>query len=203
MRGGPSADLAPAAERYTDALVAGLPRYTGTVALVLDDSTSMRGYGEREWAVASQVAAFRRVLDRVCARLVVVRVGGVTGSPGGATDLATGVLDALAAKPDVVAVASDGYENVHPGDLARVTATLPRIGVRTPILMCQATYGHSDDLTLRRPAPDLPQRTFWHSDDLVPLILWILSQVDTADAGRWVDAELRRRLTHSLQGAAR
>ncbi|GAA3192200.1 hypothetical protein ACFO1B_05085 [Dactylosporangium siamense] len=193
-RGGPSDELLPAVARYTDEVVAGLPRYDGTVALVLDDSASMRGYGERAWAVASQVAALRRVLDRVCARLVVVPVGGVNGRPGGATDLATGVLDALATGPDVVAVASDGYENVHPGDLARVTATLPRAGVHTPVVFCQATFGRADDLTLRRPAPLLPQRAFWHSDDLAPLVLWLLSHVDGAAADAWIGAELRRRL---------
>ena len=125
-----------------------------------------------------------------------VPVGGANGRPGGATDLATGVLDALSGPvaPDVVAVASDGYENVHPGDLARVTATLPRAGVRTPVVFCQATFGHADDLTLRRPAPLLPQRTFWHGDDLAPLVLWMLSHVDGAAADAWIGAELRRRL---------
>jgi hypothetical protein len=197
LRGGPSDELLPAVARYTDAIVAGLPRYEGTVALVLDDSASMRGYGEREWAVASQVAALRRVLSRVCAGLVVVPVGGLHGRPGGATDLATGVLDALSGPvaPDLVAVASDGYENVHPGDLARVTAALPRAGVATPVVFCQATFGHADDLTLRRPAPLLPHRTFWHGDDLAPLVLWMLSHVDGAAAHVWIDAELRRRLT--------
>ncbi|MEV0127657.1 hypothetical protein AB0H83_04235 [Dactylosporangium sp. NPDC050688] len=201
LRGGPTAELLPAVERYTGTAVAGLPRYDGTVALVLDDSASMRGYGEREWAVASQVAALRRVLDRVCARLVVVRAGGGqvggTGRPGGATDLATAVLDALSGPvtPDVVAVVSDGYENVHPGDLARVTAALPGAGVPTPVVFCQATFGHADDLTLRRPAPALPRRTFWHTDDLAPLVLWMLSHVDGPAAHAWIGAELRRRLT--------
>ncbi|GAA1527484.1 hypothetical protein GCM10009827_050660 [Dactylosporangium maewongense] len=218
LRGGPSDDLRPAVERYTDAAVAGLPRYEGTVALVLDDSASMRGYGEREWAVASQVAALRLVLQRVCARLVVVPVGGsssgfssglssgvsagvssgfLSGGFGGATDLAAGVLDALSGvdAPDVVVVASDGYENVYPGDLAWVTAALPGAGVRTPVVFCQATYGPADDLTLRRPAPALPQLPFWHTDDLAPLVLWLLSHVDGAAADRWIVAELRRRLS--------
>ena len=112
------------------------------------------------------------------------------------------MLDALAAAPDVVAVASDGYENVHPGDLARVTATLPRAGVHTPVVFCQATFGHADDLTLRRPAPLLPRRTFWHSDDLAPLVLWLLSHVDGAAAHAWIGAELRRRLAAVEQSLA-
>ncbi|MET7399946.1 hypothetical protein ABZS66_41325 [Dactylosporangium sp. NPDC005572] len=201
FRGGPSEELTPALERYVGEATDGLPRYAGTVALVLDRSASMRGYGEREWAVASQAEAFRLVLERVCARLVVVPVGGapgapadVVGLPGGATDLASGVLDAVAVGADVIAVASDGYENVYPGDLARVVATLPAIGVRTPVVFCQATFGHADDLSLRRPAPRVPQRAFWHSDDLGALVLWVLSHVDGAEAERWIGVELRRRL---------
>jgi len=193
-RGGPAAELTQGLEEYVRAATDALPRYDGTVALVLDASASMRGYGDREWAVMSQVTALRLVLERLCDKLVVVTVGGAGGSPGGATDLATGVLDAVAARPDVVAIASDGYENVYPGDLARVTATLPRIGIGTPVVFCQATFGHADDLTLRRPAPALPQRTFWHSGDLGALVLWILSHVDGAGAGRWIGLELRRRL---------
>ncbi|GAA2623335.1 hypothetical protein GCM10010399_63220 [Dactylosporangium fulvum] len=206
FRGGPGSELDVAAGRYLDAATAALPRYHGRVALVVDDSASMRGYGDREWAVASQVDAFRRVLERVCETLVVVRVGGAGDRPGGATDLATGVLDAVGAGADVVAVASDGYENVYPGDLARVAETLPRVGVHTPVVFCQATFGHADDLTLRRPAPRLPQRSFWHSDDLAALVLWVLSHVEGAEAERWLGAELRRRLILAervLEGGSR
>ncbi|GGM80804.1 hypothetical protein ACFFX1_18610 [Dactylosporangium sucinum] len=262
FRGGPSEELTPAVERYVAEATEGLPRYGGTVALVLDRSASMRGYGDREWAVASQAEAFRLVLERVCARLVVIPVGGaesvraagataagvtaagatsagaaadgatsagaaadgaaadgaasagrapaggvalatagtaggfepVTAVPAGATDLASGVLDAVGAGADVIAVVSDGYENVYPGDLARVVATLPVVGVRTPVVFCQATFGHADDLSLRRPAPRLPRRTFWHSGDLGALVIWVLSHVDGAEAERWLGDELRRRL---------
>lgn len=195
LRGGPSPDLLAAVESHLDAITGDLPRYGGRISLVVDASASMRGYGDREWAVLSQVTALRLLLGRLCQQLVVIPVGGdADGRPGGATDLAGGVLDALAAAPDVVAVASDGYENVYPGDLARVAATLPRIGVRAPVVFCQATFGHADDLTLRRAADGLPRRTFWHSADLAALVLWMLSQVDGAEAGRWVGRELRRRL---------
>jgi hypothetical protein len=118
----------------------------------------MRGYGDREWAVYAQAVALRLVLQRRCARLVVVPVGGEADGPGGSTDLASGVLGAVAHAPDLIAVVSDGYENVHPGDLARVVASLPRVGMATPVVFCHSTFGHSDDLRLRRPAPGLPQR---------------------------------------------
>jgi hypothetical protein len=194
-RGGPNAELAAAVDGHVRTLTDGMPRYPGRVALVVDASASMRGYGNREWAVLSQVAALRLVLEQVCARLVVVPAGGsADGMPGGATDLAGAVLDAAGTAPDVIAVASDGYENVYPGDLARVAAGLPAAGVTAPVVFCQAVFGRADDLTLRRAAAGLPLRTFWHSADLAPLVLWMLSQVDGPEAGRWVGAELRRRL---------
>jgi hypothetical protein len=194
FRGGYSADLRLAVDRMVTAAAATLPAFPGALALVLDQSASMRGYGEREWAVLSQAVALREVLARRCARLDVVSVGG-PDTPRGATDLASGVLDALATQPDLVAVISDGYENTNPGDLARVVATLPRIGVTTPVVFCHSTYSHSDDLTLRRPAPAIPQRPFWHQEDFGQLLLWLLVQTRHPDSGRWLREALIARLS--------
>lgn len=194
FRGGESPGLRDAADRMVAAVAASLPAFPGALALVLDQSASMRGYGEREWAVLSQAVALRRVLERRCARLDVVTVGG-PDAPSGPTDLATGVLDALATRPDLVAVVSDGYENTNPGDLARVVATLPRVGVETPVVFCHSTYSHSDELTLRRPARAIPQRTFWHQEDFGPLMLWLLVQTRHADAPRWLRDALLDRLS--------
>ncbi|NUT41374.1 MAG: VWA domain-containing protein, partial [Thermoactinospora sp.] len=169
-RGGPQAELRPALGRHTRALTGGLPRFEGHLALVLDTSPSMRGYGEREWAVLAQAFALRLVLAEVCARLTVVEVGA-----RGETDLASGVLDALEHRPDLVAVVSDGYENACPGDLARVAATLPRAGIDVPVVMCRATFTGSDDLTFRNPAPSLPCHGFWHEDDFAGLLPWLLT----------------------------
>ncbi|WP_433047579.1 hypothetical protein [Dactylosporangium sp. CS-033363] len=205
-RGGPAGELLAAADGYARAITDGMPRYDGRIALVVDQSASMRGYGTREWAVLSQVAALRMVLERVAPGLVVVEAGGVDGRPGGATDLASAVLDAAETGPDVIAVASDGYENVYPGDLARVAAALPGAGIAAPVVFCQAAFGRADDLALRRAAGGLPLRTFWHSGDLAGLVLWMLSQVDGPEAGRWVGLELRRRLAAletALEGVPR
>jgi hypothetical protein len=195
-RGGPTEQLRDALTRYVDVAAAGVPGYPATLALVLDSSASMRGYGDREWALLSQANALRLVLERACPRLVTVTVGSSDdGSPHGGTDLATGVLDAIGHRPDLVAVVSDGYENVYPGDLARTVASLPRAGVTTPVVFCHSAFGHSDDLTLRRPAPAVPQKAFWHEADFAPLMLWLLAQTGTAETdARLVDA-LRDRLT--------
>jgi hypothetical protein len=191
-RGGPTEELTTAVERYLDRAVATVPRYPATLALVLDHSTSMRGYGDREWALLSQAVALRLVLERVADRVVTVVVG--DEQHGGATDLATGLLDATSGRPDLVAVVSDGFENVNPGDLARVAATLPRVGVPTPVVFLQSTFSHSDDLSLRRPAPALPDRPFWHQADFEPVLLWLLAHTDTAATRRELRDALRRRL---------
>ncbi|MBO2456982.1 hypothetical protein [Actinomadura violacea] len=191
-RGGPAADLHAALGRQLDAAARAFPRFAGTVALVLDASASMRGYGEREWAVLSQAAALRMLLSQVCDRLEVVEVGGDERAPRGATDLAAGVLDALGTGPDLVAVVSDGYENRFPGDLARVTATLPRAGVTTPVVFCHALFSAADDLALRRPDPSLPQRGFWHQDDFTALLPWMFAHCDAGSP--WLDTALHARL---------
>ncbi|MEV4003567.1 hypothetical protein [Actinomadura sp. NPDC049753] len=191
-RGGPSEDLYAALGRQVGAAAAEFPRFTGTLALVMDASASMRGYGDREWAALSQAAALRMVLSQVCARLEVIETGGDERAPRGATDLATGVLDALGAEPDLVAVVSDGYENVYPGDLARVVASLPHAGITTPVVFCHSQFTGSDDLTLRRPAPSLPQRGFWHQDDFAELLPWMFGHCDAG--APWLRAALHDRL---------
>ncbi|MGI5169723.1 hypothetical protein ACQEU3_35765 [Spirillospora sp. CA-253888] len=200
-RGGPAADLHTALLRHVGEAVGDLPPFPGAVALVLDASASMRGYGDREWAVLSQAAALRMVLARLCERLEVVEVGGDERTPRGATDLATGVLDALGTDPDLVAVVSDGYENLFPGDLARVTASLPRAGITTPVVFCHALFTGSDDLALRRPAPALPERGFWHQDDFAELLPWMFGHCEAG--APWLRAALHTRLAALDRQAAR
>ncbi|SDH06229.1 vWA domain-containing protein [Nonomuraea jiangxiensis] len=224
-RGGPAAELRPALAGYVAEATRGLPRLPANVAMVLDTSGSMRGYGEREWAVMSQAVALQLVLDRVCDRLTVIETGdadargpdpvagaaargldlaaGAGAGPGGgggggeprpvgATDLASGLLDALESRPDLVVVVTDGYENLLPGDLARVAAALPRAGITTPVLLCQATFTRGDDLTLRDPAPALPGRPFWHQDDFAALLPWMFAHC--APGPDWIKAAMLARL---------
>ncbi|RKS73589.1 hypothetical protein BZB76_4289 [Actinomadura pelletieri DSM 43383] len=191
-RSGPTEDLYVALCRHVGAAAAAFPRFEGTLALVLDASASMRGHGDREWALLSQAAALRMVLSQVCAQLEVIEVGGDERTPRGATDLATGLLDALGTDPDLVAVISDGHENLFPGDLARVVAALPHAGVTTPVVFCHAMFTGGDDLRLRRPAPTLPQRGFWHQDDFAELLPWMFAHCPTGTP--WLRAALHARL---------
>jgi hypothetical protein len=191
-RGGPAAELRPALAGYVAQAARGLPRLAANVALVLDTSRSMRGYGEREWAVMSQAMALRLVLSEVCERLTVVETGGTAQAPAGSADLAGALLDALGPGPDLVVVVTDGYENHLPGDLARVAATLPRAGVTTPVVLCLAAFTRGDDLTLRDPAPELPHRPFWHQDDFAALLPWVFAHSGAGAA--WIRTAMLTRL---------
>ncbi|MEC3916156.1 hypothetical protein [Nocardia sp. CDC160] len=271
-RGGSAAELGSALAAYTGAVTDTLPRLDSHIAVVLDTSESMRGYGDREWALLSQAEALRLILTRVCAQLTVIEVGGGQSAP---TDLAHGVLDALVARttvartgatvtgmgghgaasftyasatragtggidaasfadagatasdvtqvggvtaegregsepvaasgdlgaPDLVVVVTDGYENRLPGDLARVAATLPAIGISTPIVVCQAMFTGSDDRTLRDPAPALPSIGFWHQDDFAALLPWLFAR--TPAGAEWIRATARRFLDTTPEGVAR
>ena len=184
-RGGDSAELMEAVEAYADQVAADMPRFEGVVSLVLDVSASTQGYGEREFCCASQSVALRLVMDRCCSNLHVHQVGGAGNPPrpAGATDLSSAVLDALSDKPDVVAVVSDGYENVFSGDLSRVVASLPAAGVETPVVFCHSKFTDKDALELRRPAPELPEVEFWHVSDFHSVLVSIFSAA-RGDAGR-------------------
>ncbi|WP_067823649.1 vWA domain-containing protein [Nocardia inohanensis] len=213
-RGSESAESGSALAGYVTAAARDLPRNPDHVALVLDTSESMRGYGEREWALLSQAEALRLVLAEVCERLTVIEVGhGQTA----ATDLANGLLDAIEAgagtsdagadfatgavrhiAPDVVVIVTDGYENRMPGDLARVTAALRRIGITTPVLLAQAMFTSGDDLALRNPAPNLPRQGFWHQDDFGELLPWMFAHGPSG--AEWIRAAALRFLDARLEG---
>ncbi|MBD1945543.1 VWA domain-containing protein [Coleofasciculus sp. FACHB-712] len=171
-RGGKSPELMSALQHYVEQAVVNLPKFSGQVALVLDASASTRSYGDREYCSLAQSIALKLVLEKCCANLKVHTLGGVgeLPMPEGYTDLAGTLLDALEDSPDLVAIVSDGYENMYPGDLERVVATLPQLGIHTPIIFCHSKFTALDDLELRRPAANLLQREFWHQDDFEDLL---------------------------------
>jgi hypothetical protein len=196
-RGGNSPDLQRALDGYVEEAARELPRFEGKLALVLDASASTRSYGEREYCALSQAIALQRVLEKRCANLQVHTVGG-SGNPPmpeGNTDLATALLDALEGEPDVVAIATDGYENVYPGDLARVVESLPGAGIQTPVVFCHSKFTGSDDLTLRRSAQNLPQLEFWHQDDFEDVLLSLFLMANGKGASNCLREFLLEKLT--------
>lgn len=173
-----------------------LPRFDKTLALVFDASASTQSYGDRQYCCLAQSVALKLVLEQCCTKVKVYQVGGtvdVLPIPQGYSDIATSVLDAVKGNPDVIAIVSDGYENLYPGDLSRVVATLPQIGIETPIVFCHSKFTKQDDLQLRRPATNLPQLEFWHQEDFVNLMLSILSI-----AGEKSEADLQNFLLGKL-----
>ncbi|GAB4294281.1 MAG: hypothetical protein Fur0025_30870 [Oscillatoriaceae cyanobacterium] len=176
-RGGSSPELQVGLDNYVMKAAKELPRFDGKVALVLDASASTRGYGQREFCNISQSVALQLLLEQCCTSLEVVNVGGAgpIPQPEGTTDLAGALISALEGEPDLVAIASDGYENLYPGDLARVAATLPQLGIHTPVVFCHSKFTGSDDLSQRRPAPHLPQLEFWHENDFENLLVTLFA----------------------------
>lgn len=170
-RGGASVELQQALDEYVEKAARQLPKFKGKMALVLDVSASTRSYGDREFCTLAQSVALQMVLQR-CTNLQVKTVGG-SGNlpmPEGNTDLAVAVLDALETEPDLVAIVSDGYENIYPGDLERVVKALPAAGVQIPVVFCHSKFTNQDDLSLRRPA-QIQQLEFWHQDDFEDVLL--------------------------------
>ncbi|MGA9381040.1 MAG: VWA domain-containing protein [Phormidium sp.] len=178
-RGGYSEELQKSLSLLVQSASATLPFFPGKVALVLDASASTKSYGEREFCLISQSVAFQLVLEKCCQELQLYSVGG-SGElpiPEGDTDLANALLDALANAPDLVVIVSDGYENQIPGDLAKVVATLPQLGIETPVVFCHSKFTKKDDLSLRRPALNLPQLEFWHQDEFASVMVSLFSRV--------------------------
>jgi hypothetical protein len=198
-RGGDSGELLQALDTYADRIAAEAPEFGGSVSLVLDVSASTRGYGDREFCCVSQSVALRLALQRCCKELNVHQVGGVGNPPlpEGSTDLAEALLDALSDAPDIVAIVSDGYENVHAGDLQRVVASLPTVGIDIPIVFCHSKFTDKDSLECRRPMPAIPELAFWHEQDF-DNVLYSLFSMASGDAGKrfirkHMATELKRR----------
>jgi len=200
-RGGENAALTKAVDSYVESAARDLPRFAGTVSLVLDVSASTRGYGEREFCCVSQSVAFRLVLERCCSRLFVHQIGG-TGNPPhpeGETDLATAVLDALQDGADVIAVVSDGYENVEGGDLARVISALEQMDVTTPIVFCHSKFTGKDSLEYRRPAAELPELEFSHERDFADVFGSLFAAAHGEAAKQFIGEQLQAMLSQREQ----
>lgn len=180
-RGGTSGELQQALAGYVQEAASDLPRFEGKLAVVQDASESTRSYGQREYCCISQSVALQLVLEQCCANVQIFPVGGAghIPMPEGNSDLAGALLDAVESQPDLIAIISDGYENVYPGNLARVAATLPKIGIETPVVFCHSKFTNNDDLSLRQPAPNLPQLEFWHQDDFEPLLTSLFSMANS------------------------
>ena len=183
-RGAVDAALHQQLERLVYEQATKLPQYHGRLALVLDASPSMAGFGERQHCLLAQAVALTRVWQQAMDGVRVVQVGGQGNLPRacGHTDLATALLDALELQPELVAILSDGYENRQQHDLADVVTAVRRIGITTPVVFCHTKFSPGDDLVERRPAPQLPELEFWHQSEFERLTYNLLSRVQGAES---------------------
>ncbi|MDL4776645.1 MULTISPECIES: hypothetical protein [Thermomonosporaceae] len=191
-RGDPAEDPCAALGRHLNAAVPPCHRFEGALTLVLDTGTPAPGHDGHSGA-PPQAAALRTALAETCAHLEVIEIGGAP-APRVAADLATAVLDALAAAPDLVAVVPGGHEDHHPGDLARIIAALPHTGVTTPVVFCHPAPGGHDPAPPHPapPHPAPPRRGLPNHDDLAGLLPWMLGHCDAG--APWLRAALHARL---------
>lgn len=195
-KGGKNSDLLEALEQYVTSAAVHMPRFDGKLAIVLDVSASTKGNREREFCCVSQSVALKLVLEKCCRALHVHKVGGSGNPPRpeGDTDLASTLLDALEESPDLVAVLSDGYENIYQGDLARVAAALPGLGLNVPVVFCHSKFTGKDDLSLRRPAEGLPELAFWHEADFEDLVVSLFSMAEPENGSFFYRQNLMQKL---------
>ena len=113
-----------------------LPHWDAKVALILDTSYSMLGFGARMYNNLSIATALTQVLEKRTSNMKIVQVGNQRDTEfpqaQGVTNLAEGLLEAVAYQPDAVLVISDGYENVEQGDAQMVLQGLKNLGINIP-----------------------------------------------------------------------
>lgn len=186
------------------------PARYGRVAVVVDRSASSAGSREkarRPLAVAiAVVALLRATSDSV---EVFVSGGGALAPgaemflvPGGATDLATPVLAALAVRPDLLVVVSDGYENAPAGVAGPVLEAGSRLDRRLLVVHLNPVFD-ADALAPRALGARIPTVGIREAEDL-PTALALARLVheegeDGASLGA-LERLLEARVRHFLAG---
>jgi hypothetical protein len=119
---------------------AGFPTHYGKVGIVVDASASMAGHRTQKLRPMAATLALRDMLQHVGTESVTQYIGGRRFGdwkdpvqPMGDTALAEGLVEVLDAKPDVVFILSDGYENAPAGRFAEVMEQVRDIGIKTPV----------------------------------------------------------------------
>jgi hypothetical protein len=161
--------------------IQGLPHLAGQLAIVLDLSASMASSGERLYYPAALALVMVQQLRDLVREVVLVQVGGsdpalqhFSPAPQGASDLATGLLDALRSQPDLVIIMSDGYENQRQGDVAQVVAGLKQLEINVPIYQVVPLFASSENLEQRVFGTGIPVLPLTHEQDIRDLLTYAL-----------------------------
>jgi hypothetical protein len=151
-------------------LVGLLPLVETRLALVLDLSGSAVSSGERMYHPSALGLALARMLQQHVREVSLHLVGGsslVEGAavtalengmllrPQGASDLASGILEAArqhspeGGRPQAILVITDGYENLRQGDAAEVVRGLRQLGLTMPVYQLLPLFAASEDVSQR------------------------------------------------------
>lgn len=135
---GMTAEIQQALEYKAEIAAAGLPISFEKLAIIVDYSDSMRGSKTQKLRPMACAMATRDMLMKATDTWDVFATAHPGGRPtlprpNGHTDLATSLVRALKAKPDAVAMITDGYENAPAGGVDQVMSVARRLGVETPV----------------------------------------------------------------------
>jgi hypothetical protein len=164
--------------------VQGLPHLEGRLAIVLDLSASMTSSGERLYYPAALALVMVHQLRDLVREVALVQVGGSDPvrenfSPAlqGASDLATGLLDALRHQPHLVLIISDGYENLRQGDVAQVVAGLKQLEISVPVYQVVPLFASSENLEQRLLGTTIPVLPLTHEQDIRDLLTYTMLSI--------------------------
>ena len=118
-------EILPIVEEKAAEIAAGL-NMPGNVAVVVDNSVSTLGSGERQFHPIAMIGAIEHIIRATSANVTSFYTG---DSPNGllratgATNLRKPLVDALLTRPDLVLIVSDGYENVRGGSVSQIVSS--------------------------------------------------------------------------------
>lgn len=165
----------------------------GRVGIVLDLSASMASSGERAYHPAALGLALVRLLQARVEEVTVHPAGG-TARPEGVADLATALIEAARARPEVVLVVTDGYDNCRAGDAGDVADGLRRLTPELLVFQVVPRFAPAEDLSRRRLAESVPLLAIDREDGTGEL----LARVALAGAGETLNSIEMDRITSFL-----
>lgn len=175
-----AAAMAEALDAAARKAAAGL-RLPGKVALVVDNSASALGSGERLYQPIAAIEAAMRMYLAVPHTQVRVFTAGPAFEGAlraeGPSDLATPFAAALAWRPRAVVFLSDGYENAPAGGVARLLQ-LPVVREAGVALVHLAPVAAAESGSVRRLAAEIPSYGFAQPEQIALVALLAAARHD-------------------------
>ena len=160
---------------------ASLPLIDGSVAVVLDLSTSMGAMGERLNHPAALALALTRLLQKRVRKVSLHQAGGTAQLaednlpvPQGVADIAQAIIEAARTDAQAILVITDGYENVRQGDAAQVVRGIQQLGHTIPVYQVVPQFTAAENLGQRMLGENIPVIPLAHEDGIQELLARIL-----------------------------